>query len=333
MKKLKAIWALLLFVCGTWLLWWNEGISAAVSGAIGSARPITVELRNLEKADPSFSGKMVHATGLADTKDTLTDPLTSASATAIRLERKVQFYQITEHKSSRTTGTGENKKETITYTYEEKWVARPINSSYFYYKEYDKNVILMDIPNETFFAPHVTFGAYLLSPPITSAMSGSVPIDVTVVSEDVEKLAMQITPPSVLAAGRSYVHVRGSVVHLGRNPSSPAIGDIRITYTAVLPSEVSILGQVAGNTIEPFKASNGSTFSRVYMGNAGMNEMYGEAETQNTTNMWLRRVMGTLLACFGVKMVTAAKLRARVAFPVGLAWSLLVIAAAMLSTN
>jgi hypothetical protein len=99
-----------------------------------------------------------------------------------------------------------------------------------------------------------------------------------------------------------------------------------------MPTEISILARVAGDTFEPFAASNGATFSKVQIGAVGMDEMYGDAESQNTSNMWYRRVMGTLFACFGVKL-GMAKLRARVAYPAGFAWSLLIIVAALLASK
>ncbi len=141
---MKKILALILLVGGTWLLWWNERISASVAGVIGEARPVTIELADVTKADPVFNGKMIHATGLADTNDTITDPLTGACATAIRLDRKVQYYQWTESKHSRTRTIGNKEEEVITYTYAKRWSDRPINSSYFYDRAYDKNVVLMD---------------------------------------------------------------------------------------------------------------------------------------------------------------------------------------------
>ena len=326
---MKKILALILLVGGTWLLWWNERVSASVAGAIGEARPATIKLVDVMKADRAFHGKMIHATGLADTKDIITDPFTGAYATAIRLDRKVQYYQWTESKHSRTRTIGNKEEEVITYTYAKRWSDRPINSSYFYDRAYDKNVVLMDaVPNETFYAPNVTFGAYNLSPAITASIPGPVSIDVVLNAEVSAKLEAQITPPSVLAAGRSYVHRVRNTIHLGRTPASPEIGDIRVIYTAVLPANISVLAQVAGNSLEPFKASSGGTFSRVYTGDVGMEEMYGNAESENTTNMWIRRAMGALFVCFGVKL--AGKLRALVAFPAGLAWSLLVIGAALL---
>ena len=338
MKKifgsLKKIIALLMLVGGTWLLWWNEGISAATGSAIGEARAVAAALPAVTTADLSYNGKMVHATGFADTKEIITDPLTGASAAAISLQRKVQYFQITESRSSRTIGRGgENQREEVTYTYEEKWTDRPINSSYFYFRQYDRNVILMEIPNETFYAGDVTFGAYLLSPAIAASIPGSAPVGIEMEPETLAKLEAQITPPSTLAAGRSYVHIRGNEAYLGRSPSSPRIGDVRVTYTAVQPSNISILAQISGNTFEPFKASNGSEFSRVSTGTIGMGEMFGDAESQNTANMWVRRVMGTLLAAFGLKMLMTAKLSAKKAFLFGLVWSVLVIVAGLAAAS
>ena len=140
------------------------------------------------------------------------------------------------------------------------------------------------------------------------------------------------------------MHVSGSTVYLGKNPSYPQIGDVRVTFQQTPPADVSIIAQVIRNTFEPFTASNGYTFSRLTMGTAGMAKMFEGARSSNNTMAWILRVIGILCAIFGLRMVfrilsviadvipilgtIVGAGTGFVAFVLGLAWSLIVIAVA-----
>ena len=145
-------------------------------------------------------------------------------------------------------------------------------------------------------------------------------------------------------AAQSLVHKSGNTVYLGTNPSSPQIGDVRITFTQTPPAEVSIIAQVIRNTFEPFTASNGYTFSRLAMGTAGMAKMFEGARSGNNIMAWVIRVAGIICVIIGLRLIfrplsVLADVipilgtiveggAAIVAFLIGLAWSLVVIAVA-----
>ena len=130
------------------------------------------------------------------------------------------------------------------------------------------------------------------------------------------------------------IHVQGSTVYLGANPGNPTIGDLRVTFTETPPANVSIIAQVTGNTFEPFTASNGYTFSRLEDGHHSSAAMFEDA----------RKAVGAVLVMLGLGLVfkplsviadvipilgTIVGAGAGVvAFLVGLAWSLVVIAVA-----
>jgi hypothetical protein len=140
------------------------------------------------------------------------------------------------------------------------------------------------------------------------------------------------------------VHKSGSTVYLGMNPNNPEVGDVRVTFEQTPPAEVSIIAQVRGNTFEKFKASNGYTFSRLAMGNAGSGEMFESARSDNKLFAWIFRVIGIICVIAGLRMIfkplsviadvipilgTIVEGGAGVvAFLLGLAWSLVVIAIA-----
>ena len=63
-----------LIALATWLLWWNEGRTFKTAGAIGEAELVTQDVQDISRIDPSLEGKVIHATGKADTQDILRDP-------------------------------------------------------------------------------------------------------------------------------------------------------------------------------------------------------------------------------------------------------------------
>ena len=331
-----------LIALATWLLWWNEGRTFKTAGAIGEAELVTQDVQDISRIDPSLEGKVIHATGKADTQDILRDPIFGVEANAISLKRDAEYYQWEEHEHSETRKKLGGGEETVrTYTYSKNWVRSPIDSNSFHDPDYkNRNIIIADIEDSTLWAPVVTFGAYTLPDFLKHSISGAVPM--TLESVDIQNVRSIMSVPN--DPSLDVVHVSGSTVYLGRNPGSPRIGDVRITFTQTPPAEVSIIAQVIRNTFEPFTASNGYTFSRLTMGMAGMAKMFEGARSSNNTMAWILRVVGVLFVVLGLRMIfrplsvladvipilgTIVEGGAGiVAFLLGLAWSLIVIAVA-----
>ena len=366
---------IVLVVVGTILLYWNEGRTVKTGGAINEARSVAVKVDDISRVDPALAGKVIYATGRADTRDVLTDPIFGASATAIDISRRVEYYQWQEHSRQETRKKLGGGEETVTtYTYTMEWVGGPIDSGSFKDPEYQgRNKVLASYEDETLYAPNVTFGGYTLPDFLKRSIGGAVPLDL-VLDEDRKKAIFEglsvepgpmgndmlpvvssSDPASVDAAlmgGVSgvvppqdrYVHAQGNVLYLGEKPGSPQVGDIRVTFTQTPPADVSIIAQVAGNTFEEFTASNGYTFSRLSMGTVGMERMFAGAESDNAIMAWILRVVGTIVVIAGLGTILhplsviadvipilgsiVGVGTGLVAFLLGLAWSLLVIAVA-----
>ena len=366
---------IVLVVVGTILLYWNEGRTVKTGGAINEARSVAVKVDDISRVDPALAGKVIYATGRADTRDVLTDPIFGASATAIDISRRVEYYQWQEHSRQETRKKLGGGEETVTtYTYTREWVGGPIDSGSFKDPEYQgRNKVLASYEDETLYAPNVTFGGYTLPDFLKRSIGGAVPLDL-VLDEDRKKAifeglsvepgpvgnaalpAVSSSDPASLDAALMggvsgvvppqdrYVHAQGNVLYLGEKPGSPQVGDIRVTFTQTPPADVSIIAQVAGNTFEEFTASNGYTFSRLSMGTVGMERMFAGAESDNAIMAWILRVVGTIVVIAGLGTILhplsviadvipilgsiVGVGTGLVAFLLGLAWSLLVIAVA-----
>ena len=82
--------------------------------------------------------------------------------------------------------------------------------------------------SESLQAQNVAFGAYRLPASLIGQMSNSVPFEVTISDE---KIAEINKAAKTLYNDQSsdYISISNNVIYLGRNSSTPEIGDMRIT--------------------------------------------------------------------------------------------------------
>lgn len=384
----------LLFVAGTALLWWNEGRAVKTDKMLNEAEGVTVEMEDVSKIDPEFEGKLVHATAFANTTDSLSDPNFNVGATAIGIQRKVEYFQWVEHASSQSKDKFGGKEETVTtYTYSKEWTSRPQSSETFHDPAYqNKNYSLFQSENFDKSAENVRFGAYKLNSYQIGAISNTQPLDLNIdqkqletwnkecerifvrntgqraigdiVSERVKQAVSNATKTTtttndslkkdsvqqdtIVAAPNKkdldYVHMNGNVLYFGESPSSPQVGDVRITFTKTMPANVSIIAKVAGETFTQFKAKNGKTFQALSMGNKTAAEMYESGHASNNMWLWILRILGVLMICGGLKGIFSILITVLKVIPfvanivgwgvnlvcnvVGIAWSLIIIAIA-----
>ncbi len=305
---------ILLIVAATVLLWWNEGRTVRTGDAIAEAQMVTEPMPSIDKIDSAFEGKMVYATGRAVTKDELTDPVFGVKVNAIKLRRKVEYYQWVEHsKSEKRTKLGGGEETVTTYSYSAEWVDSPVNSQSFKKREGHENKTRINSENMSWLAPNVTFGAYRFPEFLSRSIGGEKALNLSLSDEQRAELQKAFFAPNtnletsqVLGQqGASMIHIQGNTLYVGRQPGTPSIGDVRVTFFETPAAEVSILAKVNGDTFVPFRASNGNTFSRLSMGVQDMNSMFDAAKSSNATMAWILRGLGVVLCIAGFGMIFA----------------------------
>lgn len=305
---------IVLILAATALLWWNEGRTVRTGDAIVEAQLATEPLPGIDKIDSAFEGKLVYATGRAVTKDELVDPVFGIKVNAIRLRRKVEYYQWVEHrKSEKRQKLGGGEETVTTYTYTREWVSRPVDSQTFKKSFEHANKTRIQSENADWYAANVTFGAYRFPPFLTRSIGGEK--ELTISLSDQQRAELQkafFAPDASLDAsqvvgqqGASMIHSQGNTLYIGRQPNSPSIGDVRVTFFETPAAEVSIIAKVSGNTFVTFRASNGSAFSRLEMGTQDMNGMFESAKSGNATMAWILRIVGTVICISGFGMLFA----------------------------
>lgn len=304
----------LLIIAATALLWWNEGRTVRTGDAIAEAQMVTEPMPAITRIDSAFEGKMVYAKGRAATSDELVDPVFGIKVNAIKLRRKVEYYQWVEHRSTEKRQKLGGGEETVTtYSYTQEWVGNPVDSRSFKRAEGHENKTRIQSEDESWLAPNVTFGAYRFPEFLTRSIGGEKALNLSLSAEQRAELQKAFFAPNagldtsqVLGQeGASMIHSQGNTLYVGRQPGTPAIGDVRVSFFETPAAEVSILARVSGDTFVPFRASNGNTFSRLAMGTHDMNGMFEDAKSGNATMAWILRGVGLVLCVVGFGMIFA----------------------------
>lgn len=287
------LFGIILFIAAFPLLFWNEGraVHRAQSLAEGRGAVVTVAA---DKVDNGNEGNLVHATAMASTDETLTDPEFKISAEkAISLTRRVEMYQWEETKETETKKQAGGKKKTITtYDYDKVWSDRVIDSSGFKESGHD-NPQSMPFQSHEEVASVVNFGAFKLGERLSSRIGGDTPISVT--QENLNALSPTLAKSLVVNSGSFYS---------GQNPQQPVIGDTRISFESVPPATVSIIAVQQGDSFAPYTAeAGGSTIFELSMGEKTADEMFTALEQANAALTWILRGVGFLMLAFGVQMV------------------------------
>ena len=333
-----------LVLVATGLLWWNEGRSVRTGDAINEAQKVTISMPSVEKLDPAFEGKLVHTHGHATTTLAVSDPLFGIAPPppVLALERKVEFFQWVEHSQSETRKKLGGGTETVTtYNYETEWVRNPVDSTRFKNPQGHDNTLSIavgaNLQDETFHPSQVDIGAYKLPEFLASSINKPQAFVPTLSAEQLEALRTRLVPQDnslganvaraalekSASGAAEYLGDAGRVVldtltgdvkpqllgdgslYIGRSPSTPRPGDVRVRWEVTPDTDITIIAKVASNTFTSYTASNGTAFSSLAIGNKDMGEMFESERAGNAMMTWMLRALGVAIVIAGFGMILA----------------------------
>ena len=289
-SSLKGTLVGLLLVCvAIGVLWWNEGRAVKRAQALDEGAGQVVSI-TAESVDQANEGRLVHLSGHATTEEILTDPEFKVQARAIKLIRDVQMYQWREHKKTKTREKlGGGTETTTTYSYDRGWERDLISSANFKQEEGHQNPSDMPYGEWLGQARDVSLGAFKLSPSLISEINRSEPVSL---NENT-----QIHLPS------RNSRLNGNEIYVGAYLDAPRIGDLRIRFSAVMPTDVSIVSVQRGHSLAPYLASSGDTIELLEYGKVSAQQMFQAAQDRNTMLTWIIRVGGFLFVLIGLRML------------------------------
>ncbi len=288
---------LLLFLASFVVLWWNEGNEVktlkSLKGVKGEVQSVTSD-----KVDASLNGKWIHTSGKVTVTDPAKDTLFNISdPNAIKVFRNVQMYQWKENKKEEKEKKLGGGERTITeYLYAKEWSSSAINSSNFKKNKERYRNPEMRYKTETFTAGGAKVGAYDLSKGLMTSISSSTPVQVKI-SEISSTL-----PPDLKGALYKGAGDGVSELYVGSNPSTPRIGDYKITFSVVKATTVSVYGKLNGSQIAsaPF---GDRTVGGLSEGTKTADQMIAGQVSSAKTMTWILRLVGFILMFAGISMI------------------------------
>ncbi len=281
---------IVLIVVSIGLLSWNEGRAVKRYKTLNEGAGAVISLQSAS-VDSTKDGKLVHTTGFASTEDRPTDAVFGLSCNALQLIRSVEMYQWQENKSEETKKKLGGGTETVTtYNYVKEWSSHHQNSANFKEPTGHSNPDFA-YNSQTFTAKPVTLGAYTLTDSQVNSIGGAQPF----------------TFPSDYKSPASLgqATVSGTTIYIGKDPSAPAIGDLRISFKEVPQQDISLVAAQIGSTFEPYLTEAGGTISLLERGTVSAGAMFQTAQDSNKTLTWILRGAGLFLMCIGFNMIMA----------------------------
>ena len=274
-------------------LFWNEGraIKEARALAEGAGAVFSIESKAVDIAN---EGKLVHTYGAVVAKGSLEDPLVAFRAEgALALNRKVEMFQW-EEKETTTKEKSYSGTETTThtYTYSKQWSDSAIRSSS--YKESGHDNPDFAIKGESFTIPTIDLGAFEVVGDKVSYYGNKKPLQPDVTHEQKLKQSLGTMLPVTRV---------GDTLYVGRNPQSPTVGDLKVSFTRTDLKDVSVVGQQRGKFIEEWTASNGNTIFLAKAGNISSAELFADAVSLNNIMTWIIRAVALLFMFVGFCMM------------------------------
>jgi hypothetical protein len=287
------VFGLLLLVAMVIGLFWNEGRAVTTARSLEEGAGL-VQSVSADSIDAALEGRLVHVAGPVSATTEPKDDLFGVVAAGIRLERGVEMYQWVERQKSETkTKLGGGEETVTTYSYDKEWSTRAIDSGRFKQPEGHVNPG-MNYSSESFQIPQAALGAFRLDAPVLDRIGGAERLSLDQAMIDAVKASY---------TGPRGLHVTASGAYMGFDPSSPRIGDYRLSWEVVPLGPVSVVGRQTSDGFTAYQTVAGNRLLMVESGVVPAEQMFADAMTGNTTLTWALRIGGLVLLMLAFSMI------------------------------
>eukprot|EP00980_Cylindrotheca_fusiformis_P024235 scaffold11675_cov123-Cylindrotheca_fusiformis.AAC.4 len=287
---------------GSWgLLFWNEGRAVKRQQDLDEGRDLVVQV-GLTQAngtiDKSLDSKLIYVNGVvsggsSNIFDDEFDLNVTKLTNALKYRRDVEMFQWQERTETKTekTSAGGTKK-TTSYYYDQVWSSSLISSSSFRESANHVNPTSFLISPYSATASPITLGAYKMADVLLGEVNwwttwNDVPLNSS----------------SYSVSGYTSTFGSGQF-QLSKASSTASIGDTRVTFETVLPDDVSVVAmQTSDGSLKPYITEGDRELWLFSRGTVSSDELFNEAEDDNTTLTWILRFVGFLCMVFGICLV------------------------------
>ncbi|CAG0881874.1 unnamed protein product [Darwinula stevensoni] len=243
------------------------------------------------KIDLVNEGKLVYVVGRLNIPEPLEDPMHKVAIRAVKLRRRVQMFQWIEVEN-RIEEEQQDASSHSSYSYDQDWRDRLIDSSAFQFRYGHENPIKMPLETELQVASHVYVGAFHLSQHLIQGSFGHFhPL-----TGDEQPTDQRIK----LHAGL-YFHCEDLF--------KPRVGDIRIQFSYAgladphLPSMVSVLARQEGQELVPAVTRSGNLLFSLHEGQMSLEDLISMEHLANKSSTWVLRIVGSFLILLGTSFI------------------------------
>jgi Transmembrane protein 43 len=291
-ESIKGVLVGLVLIAGSsWFLFWNEGRAVQTQRSLAEGASLVVPV-DAARVDGANDGRLVHVSGDLKPGAALADPAFLVTAAALRLARTVEMYQWKEETKTETRRNVGGSEETVTtYEYVRTWSETRNDSSRFRRPEGHVNP-QMPYQSASYSSTDATLGAFRPGTNITDRLPTSE--DLRLDRSLADKLTGRVKGPVQVIDGRIY---------LGEDPSSPRIGDLRVSFKIAPPGPASIIGRQAGASFSEYQTKAGDRLLMVRPGTYSAADMFAAAQRENQILTWILRFAGILAMFFGFTLV------------------------------
>jgi len=284
------IFGLILFGVSLILLFWNEGRAVKQAKTLQEGKS-QVQSISTVVPNPAYNQKLVHFFGKADTEEILKDAEFDVQDKFLKLSRTVEMYQWEEKRQSHSQkNVGGSETTEKIYTYAPDWSERLISSDKFRNPNGHVNPKAMAYSSQEYIAKEIKVGAFLLSEGLKRQINDWVNLDTG-------------TDSALPANLQGKMKKFDGFFYSGVDPQNPQIGDLRVSFKAVFPGEVTVVAKQLNNTFEPYRTSVGGDIEMLRSGTHSAEEMFELAKTDNIIITWLVRIGGFFLMFIGLAML------------------------------
>ena len=291
--NIGSIFGTLLVVCGSVLLFWNEGSAIKVSLALEEGLKYITVPDTIEVSKAENENKLVLIGGNLAMKESLRDDAYGVSVNAVKLRKVVEVYQWKEiEHTSKVTVTDEHgkkvTKEEKSYTYEKDWFDHHIDSTLFNrdygYQNPPKSVWPADSNTKT--SNDVKIGGFILGSDLKDKMTDFTP------------LRNEELPTSAW----TWVQLHDGSYYHARNIWNPVIGDYRVTFLCAgrAGDLFTVVGKQSNDEIIPYETVTGEELLILQSGLKDAKEVFMAEQLNNRAWTWVLRFLGWLLVFLGM---------------------------------
>lgn len=282
---------LIAILVATVLLFWNEGraikTAQGLTEGAGLVRSVAAD-----KVDAANDGKLVHVSGMLSTGGPVADPDFAIRVQGVRLVRHVEMYQWKEETQTETrTKLGGGEERTTTYKYVRDWSDKPVDSTRFKEPRGHTNPVMTYQSREAL-AAGTRLGAFAVPESLLRGFGERRPLAAT--EAQANALQIRINKPVAVIDG---------VLHVGRDPSQPAIGDMKVSFFQVPLQTASVVATQSGGSFVPFRTHTGTTVELISAGAVPAAAMFQHAQESNVTLTWILRGIGVFVMFLGFAFI------------------------------